>query len=353
MSFTQSILYTEILQQGTVLEGLIKSSEGTISKIVDNLNAKDIKQIVVVARGSSGYACDYFAYLTEIFTKYSVKVVSPSTITVYDGKIALDNSLVIGVSQSGMAQDVLACLERAKQNGSITVAITNNLVSPIAKLVDHHLYCDVGPELSVAATKSYTASIYLLMLLVKAISKDPAFDDAPKNIVKGIKQVLKDAREISAYAIEHFKDTKDLFVITRGINFAIAKETALKFNETCYIKAFAYSAAEFQHGPYAMVDNNATIIAYASSGKNQNDTLKIATRAKLDGAKVTLISDTKSIQISETETITPDIIIPKGTEIETPFYNIVVAQILANATADNRGIEVDRPRGLKKVTITK
>ena len=249
MSYTETLLFKEILEQGTILKDLQKDSEAAMLQIADKLKNKEIKQIVVVARGSSGYACDYFAYLAEICTKYSVKVVQPSVVTVYDGLIALDNSLVVGVSQSGMAQDVLCCLERAKLNNSIVVSVTNSLDSPIAKVADVHLYCNAGLEKSVAATKSFSSSMFLLMLLVRQLSDSPLLKSAPDNIVRGVNQTLQNQQAISQYAMQNFVDTKDAFVLARGLNFAIAKETALKFSETSYIKALAFSVAEFQHGP--------------------------------------------------------------------------------------------------------
>jgi glucosamine--fructose-6-phosphate aminotransferase (isomerizing) len=347
--YTKTILYREIFEQPAVLSGLLQDNQAIIDKIAIQVKANDIKHIVVVGRGSSGHACDYFVYLTEIFTKYLVKDLNPSIVTSYDGSVSLDNSLVIGVSQSGMAPDVLMCLQKAVQCKSIVVSITNNLDSPIAKVADYHLYCNAGVEKSIAATKSFSASMYLLMLIVRKLSDDSLFKEAPKNIVLGVTQLLKYAEDIVEVA-KQLVNTKDMFVLSRGLNLAIAKESALKLSETSYIKAFGWSVAEFRHGPFAMVDSNTTALIFAPSGRLQQEILAMVDKLRAEQAKVIVVGD---VFADQTYKVSPDIVVPDGTEIETPFYNIVVAQLIANYVSSAKGIDTDNPRGLSKVTLTK
>jgi len=344
MLYSETIMYKEIVQQPSVFKKLLATNHDILTSIASKTKASDIVQIVTGARGSSANACGYFAYLAEIFTKYPVKVLMPSVLTVYDGAMKLSKSLVIGVSQSGKAADVLHCIECAKRDGSITVGITNDVDSPIAKAAEYHIFLDAGKEESVAATKTVSAEMYALLLLVLYISGDPLLINAPETIATGVKKVIDNASNIATYA-NTLKDTKDIFVLARGLNQPIAMETALKFAETTYTKAMAYSVSDFWHGPYAMIDESATVLAYAPSGQSQKDVLEMVDRCKASKANVALVA-TKDVADSS-------ITIPTGTDIETPFYNLVTAQILACALSASRGLNPDTPRGLHKVTITK
>jgi len=344
MLYSQTIMYKEILQQPTVCKKLLKLNHQVLSLVAERVKSGNIEQIVTGARGSSANACTYFAYLAEIFTRYPVKILAPSVLTSYDGAMKLSKSLVIGVSQSGKAEDVLYCLERAKKDGSITLAITNDENSPIAKTAEYHIFLDVGKEESVAATKTVSASMYVLMLLVLYISGDPLLTNSHQIVINGIKKVLDNTPNIVEFA-KTLVDTKDIFVLARGLNQPIALETALKLAETTYTKAMAYSVSDFWHGPYAMIDQYATVLVYAPLGQSQSDVLKMVDRCKSSGAKV--------IVIATQDIADCDITIPDGTDIETPFYNLVTAQILACALSTQRGLNPDKPRGLNKVTITK
>ncbi|MCL2598290.1 MAG: SIS domain-containing protein [Firmicutes bacterium] len=343
MKYQDTIMFREIGEQPTVLEGLVKTNHEVLAKIAERVKKGEIDNISIGARGSSLHASMYFAHLVEIFTTLPVKFLSPSVFTSYGGKLEIKRSLVIGVSQSGKAADVLECLRHAKKDGSITVAVTNHLDSPLAKEADYHLYLNAQKEVSVAATKTVTAQMYVLLLLAQSLCADPLLINAPQMIVSGIQSVLKNAGNIADYA-KKFVDTKDMFVLARGLNKSVALESGLKLSETTYIKALAYSVSDFWHGPYAMIDKNATVIAYAPKGQSQKDVLEMVQKCKGDGAKVTVIG---------TKDCTPDIVIPEGTDIETPFYNLVTMQILACALSTHKGISVDTPRGLNKVTITK
>ncbi|MCL1953256.1 MAG: SIS domain-containing protein, partial [Firmicutes bacterium] len=333
--YKDTILYKEILEQPKVLSKLLNDNQSKLKELDKQVKARNIQYIVTTARGSSGHACDYFMYLAEVFSKFPVKDLHPSIVTCFDGKVSLANALVIGVSQSGKAEDVLSCLKRAKQDGSIVVAITNNVDSPIAKIADFSFDCNAGLETSVAATKTFTASMYLLMLIVRQLSSNPQLQEIPTELIKGVESVIANAKTISEFGARVFKDTQDLFVVSRGFDFGIGKETALKLNESCYIKAMAFSSAEFQHGPYAMVDGNATVLAYVNGTVFDKELDSMVDKCRKDGAKVVVVSDKDK---------GADIIVPQGNAACIPFYNIVVAQILSNATSQAKGIDTDKPR---------
>ena len=155
----------EIFQQPAVLGGIVSANEKTLNALVEDLNARKISHALLAARGSSDHAAIYGKYLLGVYKGIVSGLAMPSVITSYDSKPNMSQDLVIGISQSGRAADAIAVLEAANAQGGITVAITNNTESPLAKIAKYHLYCNAGLEESVAATKTFTAQLYLLALL--------------------------------------------------------------------------------------------------------------------------------------------------------------------------------------------
>ena len=154
----------EILEQPKVLASLKGVNEVTIKNLVSDIKQRDIRMVYFAARGTSDHASIYASYLISTYVGVPTALALPSVVTAYDGKLCLKDALVIGVSQSGKAADVLAVMEKAKQCGALTVAVTNDLQSPMAQFGDYHLYCNAGLEESVAATKTFTSQMYVCLL---------------------------------------------------------------------------------------------------------------------------------------------------------------------------------------------
>ncbi len=340
-------MFSEIGQQPQVLKNIEGVNKEVLKQIADEVKKRGVKSFTMVARGSSDNACTYFKYVAEIYCGLPVTLAACGVYTMYDGALALKDTLVIGVSQSGCAEDVMEVMRRAQKNGSLTVAITNNPESPMAKLADKHVFLNAnGKEESVAATKTFTAQLYSLLLIAYYVSGNKKLAEALKNIPNGVAEVIKNADKISETA-EKLKDTKDAFVLARGINYAACLESTLKMQETTYVKAKGYPSSDFHHGPFAMIDENATVILLMPQGESYKDMCEMLDKVNAAGGKTIVYTDADKKGTLST------VKIPSGSDIETPFYNVVTTQLLVNNLAVIKGNNPDAPRGLNKITITK
>jgi len=343
MNYTETKMFKEIFEQPTILESLRAKLTPELDKIKSAYKKLKPNSIITASRGSSSNACQYFKYCAEVYLGLPVSPIYPSVYTMYNGSLKLDKKLCIGVSQSGKAADAIKVLEEGKKHKSITVAVTNNPDSPMAKMADYHLFLDTGLEESVAATKTFTAQMYALMLLVESLSGKKI---ETSSIAAGVKKVLASEKSASAIA-DKLVSLKDAFVIGRGFNFPSSLECALKMQETTYTKAKAFAASDFHHGPFAMTDSNTTMFLLMPKGSSLKDLKELKEKAELAGAKTIVFSDDSSIK----GTIA-SLVIPSGTDAETAFYTVVAVQLLVNALSIKKGINPDQPRGLNKITIT-
>ena len=340
----------EILQQPKVLAGVEEANKSTLEKLAAELNEKNIGHAVFAARGSSDHAAIYGQYLLGVYKGVVCSLATPSTLTLYDADLNMSSDLVIGISQSGKAADVLAYIEKANKDGGVTVAITNNLDSPLAKTAKYHLYINAGLEESVAATKTFTAQLYLLALLTAYWSADEkllsSLRNVPKTLEEGIEGILENAKAKS----ERYRYMVDGFVLARGFNYPIAKEMALKTQETCYIKMQGRAISDFYHGPLAQVHADVPVIVLAPSGKALNDAREMADRIQSLGAQILLVTDDKAFA----QEIENSVLLPLAeTEAASVYVFTVFAQAFAQYLSVSKGLNPDSPRSLNKVTITK
>lgn len=241
----------EILEQPKVLASLKGVNEVTIKNLVSDIKQRDIRMVYFAARGTSDHASIYASYLISTYVGVPTALALPSVITAYDGKLCLKDALVIGVSQSGKAADVLAVMEKAKQCGALTIAVTNDLQSPMAQFGDYHLYCNAGLEESVAATKTFTSQMYVLAMLAAVWGDNAAMlaklDEVPGAVEQLLSYIPHDIEKI----IQRYRYMENGFVLSRGTSMAIAFETMLKLQETNYVKMKGYAVSDFWHGPLA------------------------------------------------------------------------------------------------------
>ncbi|NLK17082.1 MAG: SIS domain-containing protein [Clostridiales bacterium] len=344
-----TLMEKEIFEQAKVLSDCLAYNGRALDELVDIINKGDFAGIMIAARGSSDNAGTYFKYAMESLTGIPVALAAPSVVTMYGKELKLKNYLVIGVSQSGAAEDVMAVLSEAKRQGAFTAALTNNLGSKMASMADCHLYCNAGEEKSVAATKTFLSQMYLLGQLAARAAGDAEvireLDAIPRNLEKVY--ALND--HIKGLA-ESIKGISWMIVLARGLNYAVAQETSLKLQETCYVNARPYAASDFLHGPFALVDENATLLLIAPSGPSQGDMLKLKERILAAEGKAIIYTDKEEFA----QGCMASAILPvSGSDYANPFYNALVSQLLACNLSLARGLNPDSPRGLKKVTITK
>lgn len=341
-----TLMEQEILSQPQAVRHAGQVNAEVIAEFAAAVKARGIRQIMVAARGSSDNACNYFKYMCEIYAGIPVSTAAPSVLTLYNGALDLSHTAVIGVSQSGAAADVISIVERANAQGGVTAAVTNNNASPLHKAAQFPVFMDVGEEKSVAATKTYTAQMYVLARIADALSggKIPALDDVPDLIEQTIRMTAESVRQ----AALRLKDINDCYVLSRGILYAAAQESALKVQETTYTHARAYAISDFYHGPFAVVDEDTHVILLAACGRAAKDNADMLGRLTAAGADVTLLSSDENVTGGAVR-----VEIPCSEESIAPFAFVTAAQLLALNLSLARGLNPDAPRGLKKVTITK
>ena len=342
-------MWLEISEQPKALENCMLQNKDTLEAIVTKLKEKDIQNVIIAARGTSDHAAVYAKYLIETKLGIPVALAAPSVFTLYNKSLVMKNSLVIGVSQSGRAEDVIEVIKSAKAQGAPTVAITNHDDSPLAQQAEFHLYCATGVEKSVAATKTFTAQIYLLAHLVAFWSQDEAFKkelaEVPSLIAKTIAGVDQIKNKVARYRF-----MSECFVLARGANYSIALESALKVQETCYIRAKAYATSDFHHGPFAMIDDHMPVLIYAPKGESLKDITEMIGKLKNAGADLLIVSnDAATLALADCAIEIPDV----DNDFITPFMNVVIGQMFACNLSVLRGLNPDSPRGLSKVTITR
>ena len=344
-----SLMWQEINEQPIALEKSKNINVEIILNIVRMIQNKDIKVVFIAARGSSDNAGVFSKYIIEYLTGIPVVLSAPSIMTIYHKKVNFSDSLIIGISQSGEALDVLEVIKEANKQDAVTIGITNFENSKVAEASKFHLFLNTGVEKSVAATKTFTAQLYLMAWLVAEWTKNDRLKKELEIVPDKMDWLLNSENGIEKCAY-NYKTMENCFVLSRGINYSIAMETALKIQETSNVYAIAHATSDFYHGPIAMINEYDPIILFAPDGPCFEDIAKMG--RKLKKRKTPVISISNRMEASEFS----DCIlkIPSVTnDIISSFYNITVAQLFACQLSLSKGLNPDLPKGLKKVTITK
>ena len=337
----------EILEQPAVVQRLVEREREPALEVARLAESARIHQIVLAARGTSDHAAVYGQYLFQIENHLAAFLATPSIVTLYNSRIPLQNTMVIGISQSGGAKDVLEYMAAAKEQGSPIVAITNNPDSEFGRVADIVMPMDAGPEKSVAATKTYTASLASIALISAALMERPdhleALNAAPELIARALR-----ATDCVAAMAEETRDVEECFVIGRGFNYTTALESALKVMETSYVRARAYSSADLMHGPVAAARAVPCII-YAPHDAAHTAVLEVAERLRDFGTRLMVVSSDRDALATATDPIP----IPRANhEFLNPLAQIVAGQRYAYHLSVAKGLNPDSPRGLSKVTVT-
>jgi glucosamine--fructose-6-phosphate aminotransferase (isomerizing) len=297
------------------------------------------RHVVFTARGTSDHAALYGAYLTEIRLGIPAGLASPSAITVYGARPDLRDVLVVAVSQSGGSPDLVEVVRVAREQGALTLAVTNAPGSALAEAAEMHLDLDAGRERAVAATKTYTAELLALLLLVSAIEGTPA----PENLPDLARALLTDNTAVELAG--RYRFAGQLVTTGRGYAYPTARETALKLMETSYLAALSFSGADLLHGPVAMADADVPVLAVVGSGPGGRSMAEVLTRLGERQADLVVVGPAAPAGALHIPT-------PAVEEHLTPLLDILPLQRLALALALTRGLDPDAPRGLRKVTAT-
>ncbi len=337
----------EIAEQPAVLARILQ--DPSVAELAGELRGRDVPLVATLARGSSDNAVTFFAYLAGRSLGLPVASVPPSLLTLYGARLRLEGALGIGVSQSGESTDVVEGLAALQEAGALTLAVTNQPGSHLATQADHALAQHAGEEQAVAASKTFTSQMMVLARLVAEWAADDDLRAALDAVPPALETLLADvdALERAALRLTH---ADGLYVLGRGLSFAAALETALKLKETAYIDAQAYSSAEFQHGPIAVVDAGDPLLLLATEDASLSGNEAVASRLREVGADLTVLAGAPSLL----RLASASAALPEGLhEVTASFVLVVAGQLLAERLARSRGIDPDAPRHLRKVTRTR
>ncbi len=299
--------------------------------------------VTLVACGSSYHTGLIFKYLLEALCGIPARLEFASEFKYFPPPV---KDLVIGISQSGETADTLAALKYAKTSGCSTLAITNVLGSSITRVADITLFMRAGPEISVAATKSFFAQLAILMQIVNSVS-ETKFDDVLLQAHKAIEEVL--LMDLSD-AVNTCKKAQSIFYVGRGPFYPVSLEGALKMKEISYIHAEGYAAGELKHGPFALLSPETPVIALCMPGETYSVMISNIKEMKARGAPVIAIGTDGDREL-------PDIVdifiaVPRTPLFVQILTSLVIEQLLAYHTAVALGKDVDKPRNLaKSVTV--
>ncbi|WP_051198545.1 SIS domain-containing protein [Gordonia shandongensis] len=333
----------EIADQPRAWRALL-AERSSVAEVGAAVAARRPRFVQFVARGTSGHAALYAKYLVEIRLGLPCGLASPSTVTVYDGVPSGTDVLCIGVSQSGGSPDLVATLDAARRAGALTVAVTNDPTSPLAAAAEFQVDVHAGPERSVAATKTYTAEMLALYLLVAAWE---GTDSAAADVLPDLgDRVLGDSAP--GELAQRYRFAQRLIATGRGYSYATAREAALKLMETSYVTAQGFSAADLMHGPLATIDAQVPVLAVLPAGRGGEVMAPVLRSLAERGADVVGVGDPERLT-----GLAGGVALPEGASEElSPLLEIVPLQRLALQLALDRGEDPDTPRGLRKVTET-
>jgi glucosamine--fructose-6-phosphate aminotransferase (isomerizing) len=335
-------MFREAAQAPEVVRRQLQANAARVARLAERLRAAPPRAIVTCARGSSDHAATFARYLIETRIGLLTSSIAPSVSSVYAAAPDLGGTVMLAISQSGASPDLLAVVSSARAAGARIVAMVNAETSPLAQLADDLIPLHAGPERSVAATKSYIASLAAIVQLVASWSGDgtlaAALAQAP--------ELLARAWELDwSAAVTRLTAANDLYVIGRGLGLAIAQEAALKFKETCGLHAEAVSAAELRHGPMALVHAGFPLLMFTQNDESRAGVGQLAGELAAQRADV-LLAGARVAHTTELPT-------PSGAHpVIEPLLFVQSFYRMANALSVVRGRNPDEPPHLNKVTET-
>ena len=330
-----ALMAAEIAEQPAALARLLHDGSAAATEARAAISRYRPRFAVFAARGTSDHAALYGKYLAEIVHQLPAGLVSPSSVTVFGARPDMRDVLFVAVSQSGGSPDLLESLEVARSRGALTVAVTNNAESALAAAAEFHVDVCAGPERAVAATKTYTAELLALHLLL-------AGSDGAAGVPEAADRTLGYAS--SAYAAaERFTSVDRLVTTARGYSYPTAREGALKLMETSYLSAQAFSGADLLHGPLAMLAGpDVPVLAVTTPGRGSAALAPVLDRLRAADVEVLEVGPGGALPVA-----------CEGLdESLAPIVEILPLQQFAWRLAIDRGGDPDRPRGLSKVTET-
>ena len=337
-----ALIDAEIREQPTVWRRLLATDQ--FADLAGRILERRPRMVLLAARGTSDHAALYAKYLLEVILELPVGLVSPSTMTTYGAKPDLLDVLFFAISQSGGSPDLIQSAQVARSQGALTVAVTNNPGSALAEATELHVDVLAGRELAVAATKTYTAQLLAMYLLVDRMRGGSGAAAALPDLAD---ELLAREPRVAEQA-QRYRFAQRLVTTARGYSYPTAREAALKLMETSYLSAQAFSGADLMHGPLAIIDAHVPVLVVVADGPGGSAMRPVLPRLTGAGADVFTVGTADAVAES-----TSGIVLPEGVPEElSPILEILPFQQLARHLAVARGENPDAPRGLRKVTET-
>ena len=334
-------MFREAAEAPDVVRRQREQNAKTISALAERLRAAKPRAVVTLARGSSDHAATFARYLIETRVGVLTSSASPSVGSIYDATPDLDGAVILVISQSGRSPDLLSAARQAAERGALLVAMVNDEDSPLAALAHVVVPLGAGPERSVAATKSFIASLAATVHLLAAWTADPEIEAA----LSALPDKLAEAWDLDwSHGVPELANAMSMFVVGRGHALGVVQEAALKLKETCGIQAEGFSAAEVRHGPMAVVRKDFPVMLFGQTDEGLQSVASLADEFAARGARV-LTAGVPNAPGTRLPVIPADSLIAPILEIAS-FYR------LANALSVARGLDPDRPLHLTKVTET-
>lgn len=338
-----SLMLRETREAPSRVRALLQCLDDTLPPVVEAVRRHNPRFVATVARGSSDHAANYGAFLFGNVNRLATASIPPSMASRYGAELTLGPAFVLAVSQSGASPDLLSTVEMAKRAGAYSLGLVNADNSPLENICDAIVSQGAGPELSVAATKSFVCSATAIAALAANLADDAPLLDALDGLPARLDAALDvDWREaIDVLATADF----GTFVVGRGPSLGMAHEVALKLKETAAIRAQAWSAAEVRHGPRAAIDERLPVVAFSLDDPGGDDARQFSAEMQSAGSPCLTIGHRAGAGIH----------LPLPSPLH-PWLDPIVAiasfYVLVEAVARARGFDPDRPPGLKKVTQT-
>jgi glucosamine--fructose-6-phosphate aminotransferase (isomerizing) len=345
---TYSHMLQEIREAPEAATRLLEREGPRIRALGARLRRRKPVSVLIAARGSSDNAAIYGRYVLETRLGMPIVLAAPSVVTLLGGRLHFRRAVAVGISQSGQSTDIVAFLEAARTRGALTIAITNGDRSPLARIAHEVVLTHAGAERSVAATKTYLNQVIALAMVGAAWTGDRKLSRDLTSVPQAQSEVLTLEGEVARIATR-YRHMHACIVAARGYDFATARELALKLMETCYVVALPLSSADLLHGPIALVEHDFPVFLVAPPGRVFAHLVDVATRLRRRRAETAILSSEP--EILRLAQIPIRVTGEAADAIAPPVYGVAI-QLLAYYLSRTKGINPDRPRGLRKVTKT-
>jgi len=338
---TRTRMFREAGEAAASVRAQLSRNRGAMGDLGANLREMRPRAVITCARGSSDHAATFAKYVIETRVGLITASAAPSIASIYGARQDMRECLFIAISQSGRSPDLLAATEAAKESGAFVVALVNDEGSPLASIADRALGLAAGEELSVAATKSFIASLAALVHLTAEWTGDKALGEALARAPDDLERAW--SLDWSG-ALELLEPATNLYVIGRGVGLGVAQEAALKCKETCGLHAEGFSSAEVRHGPQALLQDDFPALVFSQDDEARAGIETLAADLVARGVDVMLaganVAGARALPSIATHPLVEPLLLAQS------FYR------LANALAIARGRDPDRPPNLRKVTET-